>query len=95
VEKIGDRPNGRQEDQTRVLRNASLYIAVAFELPGTILGGMLVGYFLDNYLHTSPWFLIALTALAFVTAIARLIRWANVFARRRNANGTQKDHTAH
>ena len=81
VGKVGDRPNRRQDSQTPFLRGAGLYLGVAFELPGTILGGLVVGYFLDEYFGTSPWLLITLTVLAFVGAFVRLVRWVKFFAR--------------
>jgi F0F1-type ATP synthase assembly protein I len=68
---------------------------VAFELPGTIIGGLALGYFLDQYLGSSPWFLIALTAIAFAGAFVRLVRWVRFFARERNGSGSEKDDTAH
>lgn len=89
--KIGGRPNGQQDNQTPFLRRAGLYLGVAFELPGTILGGLVLGYFLDVYLGTSPWLLIALTALAFVGAFVRLIQWVRFFANERNGRGGEKD----
>lgn len=91
---IGGRPNSRQENQTPFLRRAGLYIGVAFELPGTIIGGLLVGYYLDSYFGSSPWFLIALTALAFVGAFVRLVQWARYFAGERNGNRSKKDDSA-
>ena len=93
--KVGDRPNSRQDNQTPFLRGAGLYLGVAFELPGTIIGGLVVGYFVDAYLGTSPWFLIAMTAIAFVGAFVRLVRWARFFRRRRDGTGSEKDDTAH
>jgi F0F1-type ATP synthase assembly protein I len=95
VEKVGGRPNRRQNSQTSFLRRAGLYIGIAFELPGTILGGLLVGYLLDQYLGTSPWFLIVVTAIAFAGAFARLVQWAKVFAKERNGNRDEKNDTAH
>ena len=94
MEKIGDRPNN-QDDQTPLVRRAGLYLGVAFELPGTIIGGLAVGYFLDQYLGSSPWFLIALTAIAFAGAFVRLVRWVKFFARERNGTRSEKDDTAH
>ena len=90
----GDHPNGRRNHQTHFLRRAGLYLGIAFELPGTILGGLLVGYFLDSYLGTSPWFLIAVTAIAFAGAFVRLVKWVKVFARERDGSGSEKDDTA-
>jgi F0F1-type ATP synthase assembly protein I len=94
VEKIGGRPNRQNDSQSPILRSAGLYLGVAFELPGTIIGGLVVGYFLDEYFHTSPWLLITLTALAFIGAFVRLLRWVKFFARNRDgSNRSQGDHS--
>jgi F0F1-type ATP synthase assembly protein I len=94
VGNVGDHPNGRQDNQAHFRRRAGLYLAIAFELPGTILGGLIVGYFLDSYLGTSPWFLIAVTAIAFAGAFVRLVRWAKLFARERDGGRSNKDNSA-
>jgi F0F1-type ATP synthase assembly protein I len=94
VGNAGDHPNGRRDQQTHLLRRAGLYLGIAFELPGTILGGLVIGYFLDSYLGTSPWFLIAVTAIAFAGAFVRLVQWVKVFARERDGSGSEKDDTA-
>ena len=94
VGKVGGRLNRQQESKPPFLRRASLYLGVAFELPGTILGGLLVGYFLDNYLGTSPWFLIAVTVIAFAGAFMRLLHWVK-FVRERDGRQIEKDDTAH
>jgi F0F1-type ATP synthase assembly protein I len=94
VEKIGGRPNRQNDSQSPILRSAGLYLGVAFELPGTIIGGLVVGYFLDEYFHTSPWLLITLTALAFIGAFVRLLRWVKFFVRNRDgSNRSQGDHS--
>ena len=93
MEKIGDRPNS-QNDQTPLVRRAGLYLGVAFELPGTIIGGLAVGYFLDQYLGSSPWFLIALTAIAFAGAFVRLVRWVKVFSAERDGNRSKENDSA-
>jgi F0F1-type ATP synthase assembly protein I len=95
VGKVGDRPDRQHESQTPFLRRASLYLGVAFELPGTILGGLLVGYFADNYFGTSPWLLITITLLAFAGAFVRLVHWFKVFARERDGTRVKKDDTPH
>ena len=84
---VGNRPDRRQDRQTPFLRKAGLYLGVAFELPGTIIGGLAIGYLLDNYFQTSPWLLISLTAIAFAGAFIRLIHWARFFSRERDGNG--------
>src|ERR671911_2672587 len=95
VEKVGDRRDRRQNSQTAVLRKVGLYVGVAFELPGTILGGLLVGSLLDRYLGTSPGFLIIITAIAFAGAFVRLIRWVKFFATEPDGNGVKKNDSAH
>jgi len=95
VEKVGGRPTNRQDSQTPFLRRAGLYLGVATELTGTILGGPLVGYLLDNYFRTSPWFLIAMTVIAFIGAFVRLLQWARIFAREGKGSGVEKDDTTH
>ena len=50
--------------------------------------------FMDNYLGTSPWFLIAVTAIAFAGAFVRLVRWVKFFARERDGSRSEKDDTA-
>jgi F0F1-type ATP synthase assembly protein I len=94
VEKIGGRPNRQHDSQSPILRSAGVYLGVAFELPGTIIGGLVVGYLLDEYFRTSPWLLITLTALAFIGAFVRLVRWVKFFTRNRNgSNRSQDDHS--
>ena len=94
MEKIGGRPNRQDNGHNPILRNAGLYLGVAFELPGTIIGGLVLGYFLDEYFSTTPWLLISLTVLAFVGAFVRLVRWVKFFTRNRNgSNGPQGNHS--
>lgn len=89
--KVAGRPNNRQEDQPPILRRAGLYLGVAFELPGTILGGLVIGYFADEYFGTSPWLLIVCTALAFIGAFVRLLQWVRFFSRERDGINRGKD----
>jgi F0F1-type ATP synthase assembly protein I len=56
------------------------YVQVALELPGMIFGALILGYVLDNRLGTTPWLLIAVTLVALMGAIARLIHWVRFFA---------------
>ena len=91
---VPDRSKSRQENQTPFLGRAGLYIGVAFELPGTILAGLVVGYFLDDYFGTSPWLLISCAALAFTGAFVRLTRWVKYFASERNGTSSKKNASA-
>jgi F0F1-type ATP synthase assembly protein I len=81
--------------QTPFLRRAGLYLGIAFELPGTILGGLLVGYLLDKYLGASPWFLIVMGLVGFAGAFLRLVQWGKHFARQRDGSHVKKGDTAH
>ena len=93
---VGGRLNRRQDKQSPLLRRAGLYIAVAFELPSMILGGLLIGYLLDDYFGSSPWLLIALTAIAFAGAFVRLVQWMKFFSKERDDDqASSKDHPAH
>src|SRR5258706_7639428 len=95
VRKVGDSPTiHQQNEQTPILRGAGLYLGVAFELPGTIIAGIAVGYFVDKYFGTSPWFLIACAIGAFVGAFVRLITWVKFFTRKHNGSHSEKDHMA-
>jgi F0F1-type ATP synthase assembly protein I len=95
VGKVAGGPKDRQENQTPILRRAGLYLGVAFELPGTILGGLVVGYFADDYFGTSPWLLISCTAVAFIGAFIRLLQWVRVFTRQRDGSSRQKNDFPH
>ena len=92
--KVGDRSNRRQVIPTPFLRRAGLYLGVAFEIPGTILGSLLVGYLLDNHFGSSPWLLITLGLIGFTAAFMRLIQWAKYFGRQSDGSGSEKDDTA-
>jgi F0F1-type ATP synthase assembly protein I len=92
---MGGRPNSGSVTETPFLRRAGLYIAVGFEVPSTILGGVLVGYVLDNYFATSPWLLISVTLIAFVGASVRLVRWARFFSKRRHDGNNANNNPAY
>ncbi len=59
----------------------SKYAAAALEFPGTVLGGMLLGYLLDSYFNLSPWLTTILTFVALIGAFARLFQWVRYFSR--------------
>lgn len=55
------------------------YLAVGLQFPSTIVAGLVMGYLVDNFLGTAPWFLIIFTFGAFVGAVMQLIQWARRF----------------
>ena len=74
-----------------ISRKAGVLVAMALELPGSIIGGLVIGYLLDEYFKTSPWLMMGLTILGFTAACIRLVRWVRFFSDKRNqpdlANG--------
>jgi F0F1-type ATP synthase assembly protein I len=79
-----------------VTRKGGILLAMALELPGSIGGGLLIGYLLDQYFKTSPWLMMALTILGFTAACIRLVRWARFFSERRNeTNVPDPDRSTH
>jgi F0F1-type ATP synthase assembly protein I len=79
-----------------VTRKAGILVAMALELPGSIIGGLVIGYLLDQYFKTSPWLMMALTILGFTAACIRLVRWASFYSDKRNeTNVPDTDHSTH
>ena len=77
-----------------VSRKAGILVAMALELPGSIVGGLVIGYLLDEYFKTSPWLMMALTILGFTAACIRLVRWVRFFSEKRNeSNVPDRDHS--
>ena len=78
-----------------ISRKAGILVAMALELPGSIVGGLVIGYLLDEYFKTSPWLMMALTILGFTAACIRLVRWVRFFSEKRNeANVAERDRSA-
>jgi hypothetical protein len=76
--------NLRHDNQPPLLVRLGPYVQAALEIPGMIFGALLLGYYLDNRMGTTPWLLIMLTLCALAGAIARLIHWVRLFARDAN-----------
>lgn len=62
----------------RSAQSAARQMALAMELPftlaGTVVAGGLVGYFLDRWLHTSPWLLLIFGGLGFAAGVREVLR---------------------
>ena len=58
--------------------STSTQLAMAMELPFTLVGaavvGGLVGYFLDKWLHTTPWLLVLFGGLGFAGGVREVVR---------------------
>lgn len=59
-------------------QSAASQVAVAMELPFTLVGAVvfagLIGYFLDRWLRTGPWFMLAFGALGFIAGVREVLR---------------------
>lgn len=53
-------------------------IAVALDLPflliGAVIGGGLIGYFLDQWLHTSPWLMMVFGLIGFIGGLRAVLQ---------------------
>jgi len=58
----------------QIVRQAGPYMNASYMLLGSILGLGLLGYFLDQWLNTSPWLLVAGLLLGVVIGIWELAR---------------------
>ena len=56
------------------------YLAIGLEIPGTIIGALVVGYLIDLQFGTSPWFTVVSAVLGFVGAVFRLTQYLKHFA---------------
>jgi ATP synthase protein I len=72
-----EKPDRRDATRRRAQSSAST-LALAMELPFTMVGAVvfagLLGYFLDKWLHTGPWLTIILGGLGFVAGVREVIR---------------------
>lgn len=59
-------------------QSASSQLAIAMELPFTLVGAIVVagavGYFLDRWLRTGPWLMIIFGGLGFVGGVKEVLR---------------------
>ena len=58
------------------------YLALGLEVPSTIGGSLVVGYFLDLQFGTSPWLMVVCAVLGFVGAVVRLIQSLRYFSKK-------------
>ncbi len=55
------------------LFRAAKYTAVGFEFPTTVGAGLVLGYYADQYLGTSPWMVLVMGLLGLAAAFYRLV----------------------
>ena len=73
--KTGGEPPPKGNKRARIVSNN---VALAMELPFTLVAamgvGVALGYFLDRWLHTRAVFMILLGALGFIAGVREIIR---------------------
>ena len=71
-------PDPKLSTPKRVVGNANRVMALALELPLTFAGsvflGGLLGYFLDDWLHTKPWLMLVFGLLGFIGGVREVLR---------------------
>jgi ATP synthase protein I len=76
-----------QGEQRRVL--AMQMSALGLEFAGSVLGGLLAGFYLDRWLGTSPWMVLVGTLGGMVGAVSRMLVLTRRFQRGRE-DGREK-----
>lgn len=76
-----DVPNpseGKPDTAKERAQSAAAQVAVAMELPFTLVGAVvfagLLGYFLDRWLHTQPWLMLVFGAFGFIAGVREVLR---------------------
>ncbi|MGB9735776.1 MAG: AtpZ/AtpI family protein [bacterium] len=54
------------------LQKVAMVFALSIEAGLSVVVGIFIGYYLDKYLHTTPWLTLVFTCLGFVASILRL-----------------------
>lgn len=80
MRQIGSRLDSGSGKDDPLFLKLGRYVAIGLEFPSTVIGGILLGYLLDLYFDTSPWFAISITLLAFFGACIRLAQWVKRFS---------------
>jgi ATP synthase protein I len=60
-------PTERSDDVASSYRKAAPYLDASWQLTGSVALWVVVGYFVDKWLHTTPWLLVAGAVLGMVT----------------------------
>ena len=67
-------------------RKAQPYLDAAWLMTGSVMLGVVVGYFLDQWLHTKPWMLLVGSAVGMVAGFYGFIRAVLSLDKRNSAN---------
>lgn len=74
-------PSDQGDDRRR--ETAIQMTALGLEFAGSVIGGLVLGYYLDDWLGTAPWLLVVLTFGGMVGAFVRIVALSRRFERLR------------
>ena len=64
------------EDKTKLIKQVASYSTLGLEMGLSVAGGAVIGYYIDKWLNTEPWFLIILIMFGAAAGFRRLYRVA-------------------
>lgn len=67
-------PSSKASPARKIADKSGIALELPFTLVGAVIVGGGIGYFLDKWLHTSPWLMMALGAIGFVGGVREVIR---------------------
>ncbi|MBO6574097.1 MAG: AtpZ/AtpI family protein [Rhodothermales bacterium] len=76
------------------LRDSSPYLGLGLQLAGAVLVYVAIGYLLDRWLDTSPWFLVAgavVGMIAFFLQLVRVVRQMNAGSKTSGAGKSYRE----
>lgn len=62
------------EQFSKMMRDAGPYLSASYVMVGAVVGMMLVGYFVDRWLGTEPWILVAGTLIGVAVGLYEMAR---------------------
>lgn len=71
-------------DSYSFLRQLGLYSTLTIEMALSMAGGVVLGFYLDRWLATSPWLTITFLLLGVAGGISRLAALVKMFSRRKD-----------
>lgn len=77
-------PGGSKNGDRRQL--ALQMTAIGLEFSGSVIGGLILGYYLDEWLGTEPWLLLVGTFGGLGAAVVRMVTLTKRFDRMRRGN---------
>jgi len=64
----------RKSAARKIADKSGIALELPFTLVGAVIAGGAIGYFLDKWIHTSPWLMMILGGLGFFAGVREVIR---------------------